>query len=243
MKRLNTKKIKMFAGDSFARHLAAYPSPARKFVPKWFREFPLFFGNKGKFEWIGVKGNNGTFKACIPIFDVMTSGYMLPVPMDIIVKRDDAGIPKMSWRDSGEMGMVSEHDVSQIPDEMVPDNYERTPYKFSNHFHIETPPGYSLLFVHPLNRLDLPFHMVSGFVDTDRYTAAINLPFFLRKDFEGIIQAGTPMIQVIPIKREPWEMELDKAYDPDKIEQTNAPLFATMFRGYRDYFWTKKEYN
>jgi hypothetical protein len=243
VKRLNTKKIEMFAGDPFTPYLAAFPAPAKKFVPKWFREFPLFFSNKGKYAWLGPKGNNSTFKACMPLFDTMTSGYMIPVPMDIYVLRDEAGIARFQWRDGGETPMVGEHDLDQIPDQMVPDEYERIPYKFASHYHITTPPGYSLLFVHPLNRMDLPFHSISGFVDTDKYNAVINFPFFLKKGFEGLIEAGTPMLQAIPVKREPWEMGLDKVYDEEKAMKTNGPLFSKMFRGYRDHFWSKKDYS
>jgi hypothetical protein len=246
VRRLNTKKVKMFAADSFVEHMSSFPAPTRKYIPEWYKRMPLFMGGGrkgGKLEWLGTKGNNATIKACIPVFDIMTSGYIMPLPMDVLVVRDASGAAKFSWREGGSSPLITEHDRDQIPDQMVPDEYERTPYKFSNYFHVETPAGYSLLFTHPLNRMDLPFHMISGLVDTDDYTAGINFPFFLKKGFEGLIQAGTPMVQIMPIKREPWELEIEKKFDDDKSFMTNAPLFSRMFRGYRDHFWTKKEYN
>src|SRR5215472_2332366 len=41
----------------------------------------------------------------------------------------------------------------------------------------ETPPGYSLLCTHPINRTDLPFRTVTGLVDCDTfYDTPLNFP-------------------------------------------------------------------
>ena len=72
---------------------------------------------------------------------------------------------------------------------------------------ILTPNKYSLLITHPLNRTDLPFLVSSGFVDSDKTQLSFGkLPFFLKEDFEGIIKAGTPYAQLIPIRRETFKL-------------------------------------
>ena len=82
---------------------------------------------------------------------------------------------------------------------------------------------------------------MSGVVDTDAFPLEVNLPFFIRKDFVGIIPAGTPIAQAIPFKRQDWEMSLDTT------SEYKEPAFAyTMhnppFGYYKRKFWSRKKY-
>ncbi len=73
--------------------------------------------------------------------------------------------------------MVSNHGAHQVagnPKEPLP------PCKFHNYWSIRTPPGWSCLFVPPLNRAGQPFECVAGIVDTDTYHAHIHFPPLLR---------------------------------------------------------------
>jgi hypothetical protein len=78
--------------------------------------------------------------------------------------------------------------------------------KFNNFWTIETPPGYSLLITHPINRHDLPFMTLTGLIDTDLYKDNfINFPARWRDpSFRGVLPKGTPVAQCIPVKRELW---------------------------------------
>jgi hypothetical protein len=82
------------------------------------------------------------------------------------------------------------------------------PFKWNNYWRITTPAGYSCLFRQPSWRFDLPFYTASGIVDTDRHPVAVNFPFFFLNGWHGIIEAGTPIVQVIPFKRDDWESEV-----------------------------------
>jgi len=79
--------------------------------------------------------------------------------------------------------------------------------KFINFWYIKIPKDYSALFVPPLNRPDPRFQCISGMVD-DTYMGngdleAINFPFFFNiPNYTGIIKAGTPLVQMILIKRD-----------------------------------------
>lgn len=73
--------------------------------------------------------------------------------------------------------------------------------KFMNKWLIKTPPGYSCLFIKPMNRIEERFDIIPGIVDTDKYINTINFPFILRKrDKQFLIKKGEPMVQVIPLK-------------------------------------------
>jgi hypothetical protein len=104
-----------------------------------------------------------------------------------------------------------------------------------------TPSGYSLWITHPSQRYDLPFTTVTGFVDTDKFPNRLFLPFFLKDNFEGLIPEGTPIAQIIPIKREVWESEKSD-YDPNSDYIHRNMMTLNLFRTYKNKFWSKKEY-
>jgi hypothetical protein len=76
--------------------------------------------------------------------------------------------------------------------------------KFLNWWMIKTPPEYSLLFLPPLNRIEDRFLCYSGIVDHPYFQYEyVNFPFiFTKNNFRGVIEAGTPLMQVIPIRKD-----------------------------------------
>jgi hypothetical protein len=63
----------------------------------------------------------------------------------------------------------------------------------------------------PVMRDDLPFYCIPAIVDTDKHPSPVNFPFFIKKGFEGIIDYNTPIIQMIPFKRESWSHKILEA--------------------------------
>jgi hypothetical protein len=61
-------------------------------------------------------------------------------------------------------------------------------------------------------------------------------------NFEGLIPKGTPIAQIVPFKRESWQMELGK--ESDLIDQNNVTveLQTKLFDRYKSMFRTIKEY-
>ncbi len=80
--------------------------------------------------------------------------------------------------------------------------------KFNSFWTIELEPGWSLFATHPVNRDDLPFRLVSGLVDSDRFhDGGINFPaVWTKPDFSGVLERGTPVAQcfAVPRKRRNW---------------------------------------
>jgi hypothetical protein len=78
-------------------------------------------------------------------------------------------------------------------------------------------------------------------VDTDTYNGGINFPFVLNDPtFEGLIPAGTPMVQVIPFKRDSWKSTIDLS--TDSIMKSERLLATKFYDRYKKLFWSKKEY-
>ena len=82
-----------------------------------------------------------------------------------------------------------------------------------------------------------------GIVDTDKYTAPVNFPFVLNDaNFEGLIPAGTPMAQVIPFKREDWNMRIGEMKDLEDQNKVTRHLRTSFFDSYKNKFRQPKNY-
>lgn len=200
------------------------PFPASRIVPEWFRKMKPVSDDRVS-----------SVKRCVPFLDSLTSGYIISLPVDVHYSKT-----RGFWTNAV-FEVVSHHAASQTADVVLPEEYNTTPFKWLNNFHIKTPRGYSCLFVHPMNREDLPFHSFSGIVDTDKHPVIVNFPFVIRDDFEGVIPAGTPLIQIIPFKRDSWEMSVKDSGKPHEYVMQHE-VFTHPLGWYRQKFWSKKKF-
>jgi hypothetical protein len=213
------------------------PRPARSFIPDWYRKADRFIG--GKMEIRDVGGLNKDIKLCVPFLDALMGGYCIELPTSLIVKRDSRGVT-FFWHEYPEP-------IENRPKNMAvtlprPSGHDEDLYAWKTVWGVVTPPGYSAIYTHPMNRFDLPFITTSGIMDTDVYSGAGEIPFFLKKDFEGIIEAGTPIVQVFPFKRDAWEHEILET-DNNVLEKKRYLVQRVLFDGYKKLFWQRKQFD
>jgi hypothetical protein len=232
-------EIKFNAAYDFSGLAGNKPVPSSRSLPAWYSKMPRFRDSKKTLILNPNGETNATIKACNPFLDSLTAGYTVLLENEVQVVLE-SGKPVFSWKNGGK-DFVSFHDKYQIKKEMIPKDFQDQPFKFLNPWSITTPKGYSVLITHPLNRADLPFYTLSGVVDTDDYSLPINLPFFLKKNFEGIIPAGTPIAQVIPFKRESWKSSIIE-YNEDFDKGKKAKFNSIIHRSYKKLFWKRKDY-
>ena len=143
---------------------------------------------------------------------------------------------------------VQNHTQDQISLSMVYPNEIPLSFKFLNPWLIKTPPGYSCLFTSPFNTEKTDTRLITGIVDTDKYEAYVNLPFFLtdwdlNKNTAKLIKKGTPIALVFPFRRDDWEMKVIKDKKlKDKIHLWSWKWFSTLYDSYKTKVWTKKNY-
>ena len=209
------------------------PLPAAKFLPEWYKSQTGYVS--GKKEILEDGSYNHTVKQCMPAFDAMAAGYIIPLPQDLEVV-DDEDKYSIRWP-SDAFKQISSHSLEQISEfPLDSKTWEVTAWKFHNPWIIKTPPGYSCLFLSPLWHEDLPFKCFPGVVDTDTYnTQPVNFPFLLRSGFRGKIEMGTPMIQVIPFRREAWKSktEEESTFDPRQWEKSKRRFGHRYKKDYR----------
>jgi hypothetical protein len=188
-----TPKIR-FSCDPQDDGVIAAPVPAKAYVPPWFRKLPAVDPARQSTTDTGL-----TVKRCMPFLDAMTTGWILPLAATVRLRISDNGRNVDSGWDF-DRTMVSTHGMHQVAGHPWGD---RPPMKFHNYWTIVTPPGWSCLFVDPLNRPNGIFQVVAGVVDTDTYRAPIHFPFFATgPDGLHVIEKGSPLVQVIPFRRD-----------------------------------------
>jgi len=218
--------IKRIAFKSDKTHLDLMrPMPTSKIVPPWYRKMQ------------GVIEGTPTVKKCVPVLDALTAGYIIPLPSDVAWSEE-----AQEFVTYGKLTINSNHHPDQTAAWPIPEEYDSQPHKWINSWHVKTPPGYSTLFVHPLDRLDLPFYSFSGIVDTDLHPLVVNFPFVFRKGFRGVIPAGTPMIQAIPFKRDDWEADYYDQGEPHSYEKSYE-VELPPFNWYKRNWWQRKRFS
>jgi hypothetical protein len=235
-RKLTAKKIEFYPWLPETEGFKTSAIPSSAVIPNWYKNIRPFTTGK-KFSLLSP---NLTIKKCVPVLDAMSAGYMVCLQNDIVVEKNENDETVFNWRSGG--SLVEMHSTAQIAEDFVPSNYYPIPFKFMQMFGIKVPRGYSLWITHPVNRNDLPFLTLTGFVDADTYHEPINFPFFIQKDFVGIIKHGTPIAQIIPIKRDKWQME-EKKYTKKVVTESYRKYWTWAYESYKKLNWSKKSYN
>ena len=213
------------------------PRPAVKEVPEWYKNTPEYVNGQSK--KITLPGSTShTIKKCMPVFDALSIGYILYTQVEVQVYQTEEG-PVYSWPSQN---VIEFHPIDQAP--IHPKADTKNPYpKWINPYAIKTPPGYSTLFLPPMHNPNKIFTILEGVVDTDTYTGPVNFPFLLNDSkWEGIIDPGTPMAQVIPFKRDSWKHKVGSEKDREKEAKVFSKRNLLLFNSYKKQFWSRKEY-
>jgi hypothetical protein len=215
------------------------PAPAKNVLPEWYKNQEPYVGEK-------IPNNagmfNSTIKHCMPVFDALTTGYILTMPTDVHFVPDSNGGIGTSWPVLNRT-IIESHSPDQVSKfDLDADVWHGVPFKLINGWIVKTPPGYSTLFTMPMWRGENRFHVFSGVVDTDTYPNAVNFPFLVKKDFTGTIENNTPFVQLIPFKRDDWEASVSVAADEDKYSWVRATRQAS-FRYKNNYRQGKRTWN
>ena len=175
------------------RGVIADPVPARSALPTWFRSLKGVDGDQ-----LSATNDGVTVKRCLPFLDAMSTGWLVPLAATVRLQiTDDGKHVEAGWE--FDRVMVSNHAAFQV----AGNPYEpRPPMKFHNYWTIKTAPGWSCMFIPPLNRPNPLFEVMSGIVDTDAFPTPVNFPFVATAD-DGVhvLPKGTPLVQVIPFRR------------------------------------------
>jgi hypothetical protein len=245
------KEIEFSAHEDYFALKEDYPIPAKLNIPEWYKNLEHTILNK-------------TIKGCVPFLDSLLSGYILKMPQDFYVRhninnKDSNGndikdsLQTFSLHDcsmyikNNFLNLNSDieiHKTEQMGQSPLLEKNKNLPlYKIANPWKIKTPPGYSCLFVPPLNNSDDRFSIIPGIVDTDNYPLEVNFPIVINGDkypvLETLIKKGTPYVQIIPFKRDSWKMKIEKT-SKKEIEKNQFVWKFKLINNYKEKCWVKK---
>lgn len=219
------------------------PVKASKAIPEWIKVIP------------NEQNNFPTAKRCLPLIEACSEGYVWKTHCDIefeVAENEKgtylslnfySGINHFAF-DQGQP-IIGKHGDDQINVDKQPlkekirlhgDNPWRQVYKFNNLFVVQTPKGYSCRFKSLSNSFNIPIQLFEGVVETDHYYGCVNFPFRYtgpKTPHKYLLKKGTPLIQIIPFKREKWESEVGTA-DIDKVQKQQFFLTTVFRNAYRN---------
>ena len=224
------------------------PIPAKLNIPEWYKQLQHTINKK-------------TVKGCMPFLDSITAGYILKLPIDYQVKHNvmhegvrqtGADSPqrfftelmqKINLNFSGNKEFHNPLQLEGSP--LLKKNSNMAVHKILNPLIIKPPPGYSTLFIPPLNNTDDRFEIITGIVDTDTFENEINFPIIFNGDkyesLDTVLPRGTPYVQCIPFKRDSWKFEIKKQ-DDKEYEKSKFFEHKFMLNNYKKIFWQKKSW-
>jgi hypothetical protein len=230
-------KIEFIPSSFEIQETVQCPFSIKKIVPDWYKKVEIL--NSKNFEFDDNNNvKNVNIKNCMPFFDAISSGYVQTTWTDIYVEVKNNFI---TLRTACGPEIIQTRDKVSVPIDSL---FYPIEFIWKTPWIPKVPKGYSVLITHPMNRLDLPFMSMSGIVDSDSFyhTPSGNFPLYIKNGFTGLIPKGTPMYQIIPIKRDSWELE-QKLFDEKTYKIRDNFMKKFFYGAYKKNFWNKKFYN
>jgi len=242
-------KINFVARSPYFEKVAPKPYPAKEYLPEWFKDMPSYNNPPGYSKnFLSVIGgaSSTTAKMCTPMYDTFTTGYIIPLHTDLEVRILN-GQPTIHWRTK--VVPVERHGGGNYMNNTlgntgltVPDGYSPIVFKWMNGWDFKTPKGYSCLVTDPYANENSPFKAIGAIIDTDKLSLSVLPPFWIKEGFEGIVEKGTPMVQVIPFKRESWKAEYSSLAQGEYDILEDATFGSNIRNHYKRFIWSKKDF-
>ena len=216
------------------------PKPAKVYIPDWYKKIkptnaPSFIPDNS------TNNDSGALKRCMPFLDALNNGYIQETWTEIQIKKSEDGEVLYKFPTGPKILDIGKSFLD------VPDIFYPIQCAWQIHWMPKLPKGWSAMITSPSNRFDLPFMSFTGIIDSDMFYNSNkglggSYPFYLKKDFEGIIPIGTPMYQIIPFKRENWESAILE-YDEEETLKRSINVRKYFVSGYKKEYWQKKTFD
>ena len=241
--------IEFIIGEEFK---GSYPEPvpAHLALPQWVKDQP----NKLDRKLAGpTTPGVSTYKRCVPFMDIMRTGYIIPMWTDVAFSFNECpgdcdlgtkcpgGEVHVEWPRTGEPANRPHIESrgwdswGNIPE--LETSISHTSMTFVNPWIMKTPPGYSTLITAPFNDESRPHPSIktlTGLVNTDTYFNQTTFFFHMKEAFNGILKKGTPLVQVVPIKREEWESKVTYMRPGDENDTKHTQELTYLSTKYVD---------
>lgn len=231
--------------------VAKSPEPSsRTSYPEWWTDIPRYVSTENsQIPFLNHRAN-ATVRSCPSINDSMNFGYTIYLPFDLYLDAEDPDnllwyVPEIDTsalnKKNGENNLIAWNSERDVQSFYIPDGYHKVVLKLNTLWGIKTESGYSSWITQPMYRNDLPILAMDGIIDTDKYPSRFPHVFFVKSGFSGVIKASTPVLQVIPFKREEYTSEIVEL-DVEDVKKNHEIEGTTFSSFYKKNFWTRKRF-
>jgi hypothetical protein len=164
-------------------------------------------------------------KSCIPAMDYMTSGYIIHNAYEVELStvfnnfKEAITIKTAETIKQDSIDTFARKSMAVFEKDTCPMNKHdvkiKQYFKFRSMWSIKTPPGYSCLVMQPFYLPDNEIQILPGIIDTDSYHLPISVTGYVISKDKIRIPPSTPLLQVIPFKRDDWEMSVSNDVPSD----------------------------
>lgn len=209
------------------------PVPASEFWPEWFRQQKP--KNEYEHAW-------ATVRSCPGILDMLNMGYIIPLWCDYKLTKIKASVgegvgeiinaetPRSLHQNGQPLFSAAYHPHEQIDNYPFKEDQWKGSFKWMNPWEIKTPKGYSSLVIAPFYHRQDHLEVLTGSIDTDVYHELhINSFFESKVDEEVLFERGMPLCQIIPYKREEYNMETAVGDHRSKINRLTQWIHNSIF--------------
>ena len=223
----------VFECENWATRTYSPIRPAKEFFPEKFNDLPTIL-EEGEYQ----KTNIYSIKICPGLRDYMGNGFVIPAWCDMHIKIID-GVPEIIYSDFDIKKMY--HLADQVGDFLDTKFLVRTPVKLDNPWWTYTKKGWSILWL-PMSFHENPyFEAIPGVIDHDKGNGSAPINIMLKTDKDFTIEQGTPIVQMVPFKRQVITARTGTLRNKtiDRYTALNATRGLT-FKGWRFFMREKK---
>ena len=185
----------IFECNNWAIRKYAPIRPSSEFVPDKFKNLPTIL-KKEQYS----RDNIYSIKICPGLQDYIGHGYVIPAWCDMDVKIDSNNHPQVTYSDP-ELKHAT-HYPEQVGDFLDTKFPIRTPVKLDNPWFTYTKKDWSIMYL-PMHFHENPyFEAIPGVIDHDKGPGRTPLNIMLKTNKDFMIKQGTPLVQMIPYKRQ-----------------------------------------
>ncbi|MCH1612026.1 MAG: hypothetical protein L7S72_01895, partial [Flavobacteriales bacterium] len=189
--------------------------------PQVMKDFPPIPISQDLPKWMSKLSDTNEFNVshCPPVMDWITSGYLIHNAWEYILEERILNFRKGIHLESQNLRLSDRKLAPNVlsgeclPVEGGPYSY----FKLDTDYKVVTPPGYSCMVMQPYYDFNQRFSVLPGIIDTDKHDWTVSA-FAYTKEKNLRIVPGEKILQIIPFKRDSWEMEL-----------TNEKIYSQVF--------------
>lgn len=228
-----------FTCDEWAVRKYAPIEPAKNFLPLAFKDMQPFVVKKPH-----AIDSIKTVKSCPGIVDFCSAGYVITAWCDMEIYPSADG-QNVSVRYSHPKFKQGAHPPEVVQDFMARKFGVRVGVRLDNPWNMWAADGYSLMYF-PMYYYDdsRNWEALPGWADHDVGQVVNPINIMLKESKPTFIKMGEPLVQVIPIKREPITAYTGKSNKTTMARYLGLSyLHNMMFSGWTKFMRTKKSYS